>query len=342
MADSLTVLTHKRALATKRITPAGIQPYGNGKHFAVQTLPIGDVSDLASALRVLADARRSFVIRGALREGLEAKRVRRLCNSRIEAGVGVEAPFKAKARRWLALDLDSLPAPEGIDAADVHASARFAMLTLPRELARASCVVQLTSGAGLKPGIRCRIWYWLDRPVSDREAKQWLRGCPVDLSLYDPVHPHYTAAPLFVGVTDPVPERSRLITGDIDMVAAPRLDPARVSLRRSPSSAASLPSKVAPARGGSRAERYMLACVRAVSNAPRGQGRETCMRVAVRLYGMAHAGLLDRRDVTARLKGAMRARGWNADEDTRGDTLADVSRQLQWAWEHAGPQVLDR
>ena len=187
----------------------------------MQTLPIGDVSDLASALRVLADARRSFVIRGALRKGLEAKRVRRLCNSRIEAGVGVEAPFTAKARRWLALDLDSLPAPEGIDAADVHASARFALLTLPRELARASCVVQLTSGAGLKPGIRCRLWYWLDRPVSDREAKQWLRGCPVDLSLYDPVHPHYTAAPLFVGVTDPIPERSRLITGDIDMVTAP-------------------------------------------------------------------------------------------------------------------------
>ena len=62
----------------------------------------------------------------------------------------------------------------------------------------------------------------------------------------------------------------------------------------------------------------------------------------MRLYGMSHAGLLDRRDVTARLKGAMRARGWNADEDTRRDTLADVSRQLQWAWEHAAPRVLDR
>jgi hypothetical protein len=176
MPDSLTVLTHERALATKRITLAGIEPYGHGKHFAVRTMPIGDVSDLASALRVLADARRSFVIRGALREGLEAKRVRRLCNSRTEAGVGVEAPFTAKARRWLALDLDSVPAPEGIDATDVHASACFATLTLPREFARASCVVQLTSGAGLKPGIRCRLWYWLDRPVSDREAKQWLRG----------------------------------------------------------------------------------------------------------------------------------------------------------------------
>ena len=36
----------------------------------------------------------------------------------------------------------------------------------------------------------------------------------------------------------------------------------------------------------------------------------------------------------------MRGRGWALDEQTRGKTLADINRALEWAWDHAQPRTL--
>lgn len=81
-----------------------------------------------------------------------------------------------------------------------------------------------------------------------------------------------------------------------------------------------------------------MAAIKAVAEAGHGQGRDTCMSVSLRLYGLCKAGLLDPVDVTARLKGAMLHQGWDRDETRRGRTLADVNRQLAWAWHHAEPR----
>jgi hypothetical protein len=81
--------------------------------------------------------------------------------------------------------------------------------TLPGEFANSHCWWQLTSSAGLKPGCRTRLWFWLDRPVSDAEAQRWLGGSPVDCSIYSSVQPHYVAWPIFrPRALDPVPIRS--------------------------------------------------------------------------------------------------------------------------------------
>jgi hypothetical protein len=99
-----------------------------------------------------------------------------------------------------------------------------------------------------------------------------------------------------------------------------------------------------PARGlafkPTRHEAYMVACLRAILAAPPGDGRGRCLRVALTLFSFAKAGQLDPVDVAGRLKGAMVQRGWDPDEDNRGNTLADVNRALQWAWEHAEPRTL--
>jgi hypothetical protein len=94
---------------------------------------------------------------------------------------------------------------------------------LPAEFRRASCILQATSGAGIKPGIRARAWYWLDRPVSDAEAKRWLGAAPVDLSLFRAVQLHYTAAPVFRGCPDPLPQRLWLMPGEREVVPVPNL-----------------------------------------------------------------------------------------------------------------------
>ena len=84
-----------------------------------------------------------------------------------------------------------------------------------------SCWWQATGSAGIKPGIRLRLAFWLSRPLSDQEARAWLRGFPCDLSLYSPVQPHYVARPVLQDVPDPMLRRSGRRSGLEDTVAVP-------------------------------------------------------------------------------------------------------------------------
>jgi hypothetical protein len=90
---------------------------------------------------------------------------------------------------------------------DAHAVGSYLRSRLSVELCHAACVCQLTGSAGIKPGIRARLVFWLDRPISLAQAKQWAARQPIecDLSIYTPSQPIYTAAPVFVdGREDPV------------------------------------------------------------------------------------------------------------------------------------------
>jgi hypothetical protein len=186
------------------------------------------------------------------------------------------------------------------------------------------------------------VFYWLDRATSGAGLKCWLKDVPgLDLSTLNDVTPHYVAKPLFVGVADPVPVRSKLIAGVVDAVevcippepARPRPAP---EPRRAPPAAGARPY-VGTVCGGrfSVADAYLLACLKGLARTPPGQGRAALTRIALRLFGLCKAGLLDPEAVAGRLKGAMLSRGWGADEAQRGMTLADVNRQLEWCWQHA-------
>jgi hypothetical protein len=79
---------------------------------------------------------------------------------------------------------------------------------LPEEFQNAACVFQWSSSMAIKAGIRVHLWFWLDRPVSDGEAKAWLASAPIDAAIYDPVQVHITANPAVdEGVEDPVHRR---------------------------------------------------------------------------------------------------------------------------------------
>jgi hypothetical protein len=131
--------------------------------------------------------------------------------------------FGPCARRWLALDVDGVPEPPCTSfAAEPEAGVGHVLGLLPEEFADASCWWQATGTAGINPGIRCRLWFWLDRPVTDGEARGWLRGSPVDRSLYTPVALHYLAAPILdAGTPDPVARRYGVRRGLEDTVRVP-------------------------------------------------------------------------------------------------------------------------
>ena len=63
---------------------------------------------------------------------------------------------------------------------------------------------------GIKQGkIRLHLWFWLSHSSSDAEMKGWLQNAPVDLALFNPAQPHFTAKPIFIGdAEDPMPGRS--------------------------------------------------------------------------------------------------------------------------------------
>ena len=79
---------------------------------------------------------------------------------------------------------------------------------------------------GIKPGIRVRLWYWLERPCSDAEMKAWLSGCPFDLRLFNSTQIHLTVSLQFTdGATDAYPKRSgmfeashQIITVSVQMI----------------------------------------------------------------------------------------------------------------------------
>ena len=194
------------------------------------------------------------------------------------------------------------------------------------------------------------MFYWLDRALGRGELKRWLGTVPgLDCATLNDVTPHYTARPLFIGAADPVPVRSRLIRGAADAVAVPDLfEPAPEPAREEAPSVSARPWGAPRFSSGGRpwgaprfslgGESYLHQVVEGVRRAPVGQGRQTLTSAALRLYGAARAGRVDRVRATALLKRAMIDRGWNADDTRRGMTMADVNRQLDWCWEHSEPR----
>ena len=347
----LTLLRAPGRRLTKLITRTDIIEYDRAALFLVGAVRIDGIDDLPGLLLDLAACPDTCVIRAALRRPTApTSQIRRALHDHGD----VEGRFREVPRSWVMVDVEPDRCP--VDPTDPMLVGGWLRRRLPKPFQMARCVVQLSSGAGVKPGARAHLWFVLDRPLTNAEL-DWLLGCVdgVDAATFRAAQVHYVAAPIFAGVDDPCTQGRIEILPGLSEVAVPELapEPARRAFRPG-ASGAFRPG--APAPGGARtyvaqplgigagapqARQYMLACIRALALAPFGQGRATCTRVALRLYSMAQAGLLDPDDVTARLKGTMvQAQGWSPDEATRGRTLADVNRQLQWAWDHAEPRGL--
>ena len=227
---SLTVLRSRSGVLTKRIalsSTAGwrVVGFSAGAWFSVHERPLGSFEELAERLEHIACNSRTAIVRGRLRSGVDRRSCRRLSDRTTH---GEAVTFEAVPRRWLALDIDGVPEPACLTfAAEPEEGVAHILGLLPAEFADASCWWQATGSAGIKPGIRCRLWFWLSRPVSDAEAKCWLAGCPVDGSLFTAVALHYTAPPILApGTPEPVVRRSGVRQGLGHTVEVPALLPA--------------------------------------------------------------------------------------------------------------------
>lgn len=207
--------------------PTGIRTegYDDTKHVESREVEVGSVQDIAALLRQLEGQRDSAVIRGQRRADATGVRVRRAKNVSKD---GEPPGFEPRPRRWMCVDLDNVPCPEGLDpAADPKAALLHLQSLLPDWLRFATCAYQWSSSAGVRGWgkLKAHLWFWLDRPVDDASLRHWARvtmAARVDAAVYESIQIHYTAAPVLVGLPDPVGQRSGLLVGGSGVVEVPQ------------------------------------------------------------------------------------------------------------------------
>jgi hypothetical protein len=311
----LTVLTaHGRRLA-KLIKPDGIDPYDDAKWFRPDAVRIDVIEDLAELLHRQAFERSDCIIRAVPKRAFaHYPEVRRLLHDRP----GAPATFEEVPRSWVMVDIEPAVAPPWIDPTDPVETGGYLRQQLPAPFRVARTIAQLSGGAGIKPGLRCHLWFLTDRPMTGAELKRLLDGTPgFDDATVRPVQIHYVAAPEFDGVDDPCGERIEILPGLAEVAVGHVPDP--VVRQAFTPGRAFAPVGVA---GVGSAERRAQARLRRLAATQPGQRHPELIKAAYHLLGLAKAGLLDPIRVAAMIKGVCAP--W-------GD-LSEVDRALSWAW----------
>jgi hypothetical protein len=209
VSETITLLTCEpgRRLA-KRYTPESVKPdaYDGGDLYQAASVEIADLADLFELLEGISEDASVCVVRGAIHPDVsEGEWVRRLSQARgpNHPEGECEAAFLASAHRWLAVDVDESATP--FDVTRVRESLDAFRETLPPELRTAAMIWQCSAQAHIAPNVRGRAWFWLTHEADDRALRRWADFHGFDHSLYTPVAPHYTAAPVFAnGAADPL------------------------------------------------------------------------------------------------------------------------------------------
>lgn len=226
-ADRLAVLTHSVALAAKRwyydaTGRVKCEEYSKkgATFFNYDEYEIGDLASLAEVLDELTTSPRSYVVRAEILPGFDPTSIRRA----VKASADGPACMRIRAHQWFMVDLDLKDKSEW-DYSTEEACARVAKTALgklPMELRVAGHYWQLSSSAGMKPGLRAHFWFWLDRVIDNTFLTRYATlvndasggAILIDPALFrNPVQPHYIANPTFDGMPDPVKLRTGLVEG---------------------------------------------------------------------------------------------------------------------------------
>lgn len=219
-------------LATKRIsrTVKGrveVAGYDNVRKWFADIYSVEDIHDLSELLGILEKRPNACIIRALPCEGIDRnKPVLR----RVHTGKDGIKWFDDIDQPWVMLDFDKIKLKAPFDLySDPLEAVQLLIATLPACFQDVSFHWQLSSSAGLDPAsvkLSAHVWFYLDRKISNADLKYWFeQNAPnVDRSLFRAVQPHYTAAPIFDQMTDPLPQRSGFYEGEDDYVTMPEID----------------------------------------------------------------------------------------------------------------------
>lgn len=345
-ADTVTILQCKAGIiATKRWSPGpdgsfACESYGKARSWHVGECRVGGIEQLANLLDRLAKHPRAIVIRGAPLPGVLGTWGRRL--EYPDPKTGDAARFEARARYWCALDFDKVATlvPFDVRRPDhARAAVQYLRSMLSTEFRSVACYATLTSSAGFGDPTRvsARLWFWLDRPVSDAELTAWARAtnAPVDVSLFRAVQAHYVAAPIFVGMEDPIERRAGVLLGAPAAVFGTYETPRERPVERLPY----VPRKPDHGSGDEHGRRYARATLeqlgRELASAPEGDRHRTVHAAARRAGGLVPGGWLTRSEIHDELSAAARASGLAGRAEEVARTISDGidCGAERWPWD---------
>jgi hypothetical protein len=228
---------------------AGRFPY----HVVPYTAPVNDLAGFMDAVYEASKDPHTAMLSGAVNTA-DARVSRRFKEQghlrRTSREEGDKLPnFIPKPRRFHMADFDPTPAQQarcrelGLDviADKDHAVRTCVEEFFPDELKRVSYGYQLSAGCGIGSDglldgsrIKFHLFFELSKPLKPRVIKAWIRDhnrtqislgyvkkgknghvqAGLDEALYQPVQPHFIAAPIFEGGTDPIRERWGYVQGE--------------------------------------------------------------------------------------------------------------------------------
>lgn len=204
-ANVVTLLTAKGKTLTKTITRAGEkQPAETPTLFTHAAEPVTDLEDLFELLCWLEDKTDTYIVRPAVIEGAPAE-IRRISTPGDPNRGLIDMPRNVV---MIDIDKDVIRFPRGWRRNPERYIRRLIRAALPPAFHGAGVIAQFSSGMSADGGTpRVHLWFWLSRPLNSIAVKRWLKGCPIDDTIYSKGQPHFTASPIFEDGVDPLGEQ---------------------------------------------------------------------------------------------------------------------------------------
>ena len=308
--------TH-RLIETAAGTRLETQGYGKAANFKFETAQVEDIEDLFRALEARS-RRNAFAILGQVRPDIARGEP---VNRRYK---GDDASIIDVPSRIVPADLDQEPLPDWLDADDIKAVGDYLRGRMPPELQGVSCVVQLSAGFGLSrwtgkpPMLKARLWFVNGTPLDSAQRRAWFRArnasgtsAVMDESMAGCNQPVYTAAPVFEGMADPVPERLRLLLGERDTA---EIAPPQPKERTGGCSATA----------GERRPEVLQACARIIEGAREGEKHNALNRAAYLAGGYVAGGACTEEEARAALREAISKKDGVADLEAAYATIENA------------------
>jgi hypothetical protein len=291
-----------------------VEPADQPRFFKADVIHAADINTLERVIVPALNRPDCFIIMAALKEGVDRAKFRRLIlDDRKDAEFGSAGLVDAPRCFW-PLDIEGFDAPESLDLRDVAACARYAREMLPDEFQAADCLATATAKhATAGYGVRLRMWFFFDRPITAELLKNWLVAAkaPFDAGALHASQPVYTARPLIKeGARDPLQGASRWarLIGDrraveaIDEETLRRRAPGYASSRGAAARAMRRRALNAARAGEGQAAR--LAASLRVRSAKEGERHKTLLRESFFLAQLIYAGAIAEEDALRTLTAA--------------------------------------
>jgi hypothetical protein len=222
-----------------------ISDYDIGFWFRAVPYEATSLRELIEAINAIRESRNAFIVRGELDQAWHDAVARdpeyRIARRKNGKDDGYPPHLTEVPRQWIMVDVDNYPLPPGFDLAHDPAGAIALALAdlLPAAFREADCFWQLSSSAGVVPGVlKAHVFFWLSEPMDNDALRRWFaHHAPlVDIAPFNAVQPHFIADPTLIGADDPLPTRTGWRDGTAQTVTLEPLpaDPAPDRRKREP------------------------------------------------------------------------------------------------------------